>query len=381
MLGTEAMGDAMDAPHQGLMFVTPSLQPGGAERVVVNLANGCAGHVPTTIVSLSRPGGALQARILDAVEVVDLGAHRVRASATRLLRLIRTRRPAVVVTSQAHVSILLALLRPLIPPDVRMVARETEIRTGRSLGDRGVRFAHRTCYRAHALVLASSRWMAVDLARRRHGPIAILPNPVDEAGLRTNAADVPTPAERSEAGAAGRRFIHVGRLVPEKRIDDVIDAFVAGGRAQDRLLLVGDGPERRRLSERIDALGFAGRIRLVGFDPSPERRIARSDLLILASASEGMPNAVLESLAVGTPVLATTDLVTLDDLAASTPDGALRIVPRAALATAVAGFTPLPSAVRGLRPSLLPEEHRQETVVRQFLELVHSGGRAPGRRA
>lgn len=374
MPSTAGIDTTADVRRGGLLFVTATLRPGGAERVLVNLANGCAAQVPTTLVSLSLPGGALRDHVRDDVELIELARPRVRSAAAALVRLIRSRRPAVVVTSQAHVTILLALLRPLLPSGVTTVAREADLRSGRSLAHRGVRLAHRTLYRAHALVLASSRHMADDLARRRRGPIAVLPNPVDEVGLRTSATS--SPGAHDDAGT-GRRFVHVGRLVPEKRIVDLVEAFAAGATTADRLVLVGDGPERTRIAERVAHLGLADRVALVGFDATPERPVARADLLILASASEGMPNVVLESLAVGTPVLATTDLVVLQDLATEAPHGAVRLVPRGSLASALAATAPTREDGAVPRPSLLPPEHRQEAVVDRFLALVGVRGDAP----
>lgn len=374
-------GVAMGIPHGGLLLVTASLQPGGAERVLVNLANGCAPHVPTALVSLSAPDGPLRLALDDAVEVIELPHRRVRSAAPALVRLIRARRPSVVLSSHAHVSILLGLLRPLLPTEVRTIAREPDIRSGNSAGHRGVRLAHRTVYRAHHLVLATSRRMAADLARRRRGPIAVLPNPVDEIALRASAARPPTGVDAPPGPAGpGRSFVHAGRLAPEKRIGELIDAFAAGTPPEDRLVLVGDGPERERIRSRTVELGIEHRVVLTGYDPAPERHVARADLLVLASASEGMPNVVLESLAVGTPVLATEDLVTLQDLAATT-EGAVRLVPRAALASAMAehGIPPRPERHPEPlpRPSLLPPEHRREAVVVRFLVLAGLHDDAP----
>lgn len=346
------------------LLVLASFGVGGAERVVVQLANELAHRVPTTLAVVDAEG-PLRDLVDPAVELVDLGAGRVRSAAAPLRRLVRARRPDVVLSSQTHVNLLTAGLAPLHPAGVRTVVREAEVRGTRSRTDRAIRLAHRTLYRTLDLVLASSPWMAADLATRHRGRIAVLPNPVDVSALRAAAVGAP-PTLRP-----GRTFVHVGRLIAAKGARDVVDAFAAGADGQDRFVVVGDGPERAALETLVASRGLTDRVRLVGLDPRPGRHVAGADVLVSGSRTEGMPNVALEALAVGTPVLATDDLVTLASVADTFPPGALRQVPRAGLAAAIAA-TPMaadPDA-DGLRPSLLPAHHAPAQVVDRLLALL-----------
>jgi glycosyltransferase involved in cell wall biosynthesis len=356
-----------EAPHSAarVLFVVASLEAGGAERVIVQLASATARTVATTLVVIDGRG-PLRALVPPAVELVDLELPRVRHAVRPLIRLIRRLRPAAVVTSQTHVNIMLAALAPLLPRGTRTVVREAELRRRSVRSDRAVRLAHRTLYRTLDLVLATSPWMAADLALRHRGRIALLPNPVDVATLRAEAAGSIRPPSTVRPG---RTFVHLGRLIPEKGAGEVLEAFAAGAAENDRLVVVGDGPERAGLAARAEALGITARVTLVGFDPRPIRHLATADALVLASRSEGMPNVVLESLAVGTPVVAVDELVTLGALAAALPAGALRLVPRRELADALREAPSLPAEAT-LRASLLPEEHLPERVAARFLPLV-----------
>jgi len=354
-----------------VLLVVASFGVGGAERVIVQLANGLARHVPTTLVVVDGEG-PLRGLVGPDVALVDLGLKRVRQAARPIRRLVRERRPDVVLSSQTHVNLLMAGLAPLHPHGVRTVVREAELRHGRVRTDRLIRLAHRTLYRSLDLVLASSPWMAADLAARHRGRIAVLPNPVDVAALRASAASSPAPAPATTDPAGGRTFVHVGRLIARKRATDVVAAFAAGADEADRLIVIGDGPQRIALEAQVAALGVEDRVRLVGLDPEPARTVARADVLVSGSFTEGMPNVVLEALAVGTPVLATDDLVTVASVAATFPSGALRQVPRADLARAIAATPAAPGVPGddGLRASLLPEEHRPDRVAAQLLDLL-----------
>lgn len=99
----------------------------------------------------------------------------------------------------------------------------------------------------------------------------------------------------------------IGRLSPEKGHVDLIDA-IALVKKQGRsvsLVLIGDGPERSNLAEKIRALGLDDIVHLLGYLPQPERFLEDVELTVLPSHTEGLPNVVLESLLMEVPVLAT----------------------------------------------------------------------------
>jgi glycosyltransferase involved in cell wall biosynthesis len=116
------------------------------------------------------------------------------------------------------------------------------------------------------------------------------------------------PADREAARAAlgltKRTLISVGGLIERKRHHLTIDALRLLPDVE--LLLVGEGPERAALQARIDAAGLAGRARLVG--PVPHAQLpayyGAADASVLASSREGWANVLLESMACGTPAIA-----------------------------------------------------------------------------
>jgi teichuronic acid biosynthesis glycosyltransferase TuaC len=117
------------------------------------------------------------------------------------------------------------------------------------------------------------------------------------------------PADRAAArvalGLTGRTLISVGGLIERKRHHLTIEALKRlPGTA---LLIVGEGPERAALAGQIAAAGLSDRARLVG--PVPHARLpayyGAADASVLASSREGWANVLLESMACGTPVIAT----------------------------------------------------------------------------
>jgi glycosyltransferase involved in cell wall biosynthesis len=101
------------------------------------------------------------------------------------------------------------------------------------------------------------------------------------------------------------RVVTVGRLVPWKQVDHLIEAVAACAGAG--LVIVGDGPERGRLEELVCARGLTERVYFAGQKGKKETLsfMAACDLFVLNSTYEGFPHVVLEAMSVGLPVVAT----------------------------------------------------------------------------
>jgi glycosyltransferase involved in cell wall biosynthesis len=133
----------------------------------------------------------------------------------------------------------------------------------------------------------------------------LVPNGVDVDGFRPPSAD-----ERNGARAAlelepdHRAFLFVGRLVRRKGVDVLLRAF-ARQEAAARLFLVGDGAERGALEDLARELGVAARVSFCGEDGDVLPFLHAADVFVFPSRLEGLPNALLEAMACGLPVVAT----------------------------------------------------------------------------
>jgi glycosyltransferase involved in cell wall biosynthesis len=349
-------------------FVLPSLEPGGAERVAVNLANGLSAVGARVRFLLSGRPGPLAEGLSDDVSLEALHEPRVRHATRALVRLIRSSRPDVLFSTHLHTNLLLCALRPLLPRRLVLVVREP-IYTLMSTdpGDRRMRRWERVLYRQADLVIATSEMMRCDLAARVGDHVRLLPNPVDEATIRGSARGVEARVERPQ----GRLFVAIGRLVHQKAYPDLLAAFADVAGSEDALMIFGEGPQRARLERIIRTLRLDAQVSLRGLDPDLWAYLAVSDALVLASTYEGMPNAALEALALGVPVLATTDLAVLEDVRRTAVDGAVTLVARAALSEALAAVPRSTEWARdSMRPSLLPEAHRLDAVVETLQRLL-----------
>ena len=111
-------------------------------------------------------------------------------------------------------------------------------------------------------------------------------------------------AARAALGLTGRTLVSVGSLIPRKGHHLTIEAML--GLPEFSLLIVGEGPERPALEAQVARLGLGARVRLAGAQPHAElpRFYSAADASVLASSREGWANVLLESMACGTPVVA-----------------------------------------------------------------------------
>jgi glycosyltransferase involved in cell wall biosynthesis len=140
--------------------------------------------------------------------------------------------------------------------------------------------------------------------------------PADRCELIENGIDLDDYARKRSVSEAKRRLGldpnrllvgAAGRLSGEKGFDRLIrcvDRLLNDGRDVD-LVVVGEGDERASLESLIAQLGRQGRARLLGFRSDLPEWFQAMDVFVLSSLREGLPNVVLEAMALETPVVAT----------------------------------------------------------------------------
>ncbi len=116
---------------------------------------------------------------------------------------------------------------------------------------------------------------------------------------------LPSPAAEQQRCPGSRTLLAVGRLVRAKGFDLLIEAFAALGPecAEWRLVIVGEGPERRALEATIASLGLGDRIALPGAASDPTPFLDSADLFVVSSRYEGFCLAMVEAMAAALPVV------------------------------------------------------------------------------
>jgi len=153
-------------------------------------------------------------------------------------------------------------------------------------------------------ITAVSKFMA-DQAQNSLGiekEIHVIPNFVDHNKYQ------PAPCELIEARMEDAiTLIHVSNFRPVKLVEDIVYSMcVITKKVPDaKLILVGDGPDRRRVGRLVDKLGLKKNIRMMGFRSDVAEILRTADALVMASETESAPLTVLEGMSSGLPIIAT----------------------------------------------------------------------------
>jgi glycosyltransferase involved in cell wall biosynthesis len=233
---------------------------------------------------------------------------------------------------------------------------------------RWLRWPRRVALRGAKAVVANSPGLAEFSRRADPVEVTVIPNGVDVDRFRPGPAPPPQPF----------RFLFVGRLIEQKKVNHLLEAIAQLVRSTQRsfsLTLVGDGPLRDAVKARATALGIDG---VVEWIPWIERdqmpgMYRSAHCVVNASHCEGMPNVVLEAMACGVPVIVS-DVPGNRDLVEHGRTG--WIVPRDGLDELVAAMAHAlrePEALRALGEAgcvTVRERYSWLGATRQYLEIL-----------
>lgn len=292
-----------------IALIISSLDSGGAERVLSGMASywAAAGH-EVALITLSDPLNDWY-NLHPKVKRVGLGllmmaGGPLEAMRNNLLRVWRVRRALVrfgpdVVISFIEKTNILALLA-CIGLRVPVIVSERADPREKPVEPVWNRLRAWTYGRADAIVVQSAALRS--WAEQFSGPrtVHVIPNPVRSlVGSEEGGGKIFAKQEKL--------VIAMGRLTHQKGFDVLISAFARCLERQPewRLIILGEGEERPHLETQVAALGIADRVSLPGVVRNPERKLRQAEFFVLSSRWEGFPNALLEAMACGLPVVAT----------------------------------------------------------------------------
>lgn len=289
----------------------PTLAGGGAERTAITLAGYLDAHGYAVDLVCFRAQGPYRGDVPAGVELVDLGASRALYALPALVRYLRSRRPPALLAGLDRTIVLAVVAVRLARVDTRVVGQVQSTMSKAAAAssrwpDRMRPALARRFYGKAGAIVAVSDGVARDLVERIGLPealVTVVPNPVHVDGIVERAGGtVPDPWF---AGDAPPVVLGIGRLTRQKDFATLVRAFArARRRVEARLVVLGEGEDRDMLEQLVADEGVSDDVRLPGFVDDTAPYLGRAGVFVLSSAWEGLPLALLEALAVGTPVVA-----------------------------------------------------------------------------
>lgn len=295
-----------------ILIFLHSFEPGGVERVALRLAGAWADSGHDVRLAVGRDEGPQRAfapphvvydfaptsRLARPFETLWLVWH--------LIGSVRRHRPDVLFCAGCTYMIVAALVRLFLrhecPPIVAKLSNSLERR------DLWwpARAAYRMWLRDHRNVVERVVGMAppmheeirrcLKIAQER---IAIVPDPA------LSCDDIRALSAVDSREGPGRTFVAVGRLTRQKNFSLLLRAFARIAERDDRLLILGEGAQRKRLERLVQKLGVASQVAMPGHSGSVADALTSADVFVSSSNYEGLPSVVVEALAAGLPIVST----------------------------------------------------------------------------
>lgn len=282
-----------------LLFIN-ALSRGGAETQLVRLARGLREHGYRVEICVIQPGNDFAGE-LAGIPVTLLSPRPGVSTFRAAIREVRRGRPDVVINFLYQATLVgrvaaLAGRVSVVISSMRNERLETRLRSllfrATSIGD-------------DAIVTNSQRARQTleDAGTVRRGTTIVIPNALDPAAGNASDPVATRAALGIEPGTT--LFVGAGRLAPQKDWATLVEAAALYSGPPARWLIAGSGDLEGELRRLIAQRDLTGTVTLLGLRHDVPDLLAAADALVLSSHYEGLPNIVLEALALGTPVIAT----------------------------------------------------------------------------
>lgn len=300
------------APKVRLLAVMSSMLGGGAERQMSMVLERIDRARFEPSLCLCERRGPFLDRVPPDVPVLDLGKHSARDAPrliVRLARLLRDRRPDLVYASGDYANEIASFAHLLARSDSTLVLAETSVQS-RAIPNMSHPWLRRrlltAAYRRADAVLGPSPGVLEDLRQvtgLTAGSCHLVRSMIAPEEIRSAAErEAVVPFADSDLPL----LVSVGRLRREKGHPDLLRAMeVLRERTPCNLVILGEGPDRPRLEALRRELDLESSVSLPGFAGNPFPAIARADLFVSPSHFESFGIAILEAMALDTPVVST----------------------------------------------------------------------------
>ena len=289
-------------PSKKISIVITSLYPGGMEKVCISLANQfiARGYVVDLVVLKQQD--SLSCEVPEALATNFLNVSRLRSSFYPLMRYLRLQSPDFVIAAQwpltwvVYFAAIAARFRGRVILSEHISLENSPF--VKRIHRLAFKFFGKLIYsRAHA-VIAVSHGVAQSIENLTGLPInriTTIYNPVlDECHISEDIVTYPF-LDWWESG--GTKILAAGRLADQKNYSLLIQSFAKLPNTLDaKLLILGEGPERRKLENMIVQLGMQDRIKMPGHVKSVSGFYNIADIFVLSSNYEGLGNVIVEAL-------------------------------------------------------------------------------------
>lgn len=302
-------GDDRISKSPKLVILTPTLD-GGVGRVISLLIEGMNKR-GVLIDVWTLKGGSYKKDVEKYSKIKFLSSSNARGTIRPLKKLLREEKPEKILSISFHINCMILLAKIFSKVETKIfISEHTSLDTGLKEVPFIKRIISKICirllYRKADGLIAISNGVAKYMAKYSNLPIEsikVIYNPViTKKMFEMSKVDINHPFFENEDPTV----LAVGRLSPEKDYPTLLESIkIANEIKPINLIIIGDGPEKEKISKKITDLKLNNRVSLMGHVLNPYPYFVKSNLYVLSSTREGLPTALIEALALKTPVVST----------------------------------------------------------------------------
>jgi len=295
-----------------IALLVPTLDGGGAQRVMINLANEFSA-IGVDVWFLTRNEGDYLGLVSPSVKIYNLPFKKFAFNLFSIAKFLAVYRPTTMMSTLDSANILAPFAKILSLSSTKIVVREAN--TLDRFGENNITFRKylalwkmRFSYRLSDKIIANSDDTKDDLYRYRvinpKKIVEVIANPVFSESIVEKGdmlSSHPWVTNRDNY------ILSVGRLHPAKDHESLIRAVALLNEAGNdiKLIILGEGQERDRLYSLARGLGIENNLDMPGFQENPYPFYKNASMFCLTSRWEGFGNVLVEALAFGLPVIST----------------------------------------------------------------------------
>jgi glycosyltransferase involved in cell wall biosynthesis len=301
-----------------VLFVLPTLQGGGAEKVISTIAsnfNNKKYQTKILVFNLSNKRYLKRTKI----KIIDLKKKRLLLGTAKFIKTVNKINPDIIISSVSHLNLYISLIKFLLKNKIKVILRESNFLSYNLKYQSNsfiMRFLYKFFYNSCDKCLVFSKKHKIDLIKNtniQENKVKIVANPIEFKRIKALSLKNIKKNKRYFK-KNNQNFLIMGSLSHQKGIDIILRSLKYC-KSEFNINIVGEGSEYSNLKYIVNRDNLDKKINFLPFQENPFSIIRQSDALISPSRFEGMSNVILETLALDKPILyfnnngASTDLL------------------------------------------------------------------------